>query len=37
MTDNLATVLETEIVAVLGRLPEMQAVQAALKHTLELS
>lgn len=36
MTDNLATVLESEIVAVLGRLPEMQAVQAALKHTLEL-
>jgi len=36
MTDNLATVLESEIVAVLGRLPEMQAVRAALKHTLKL-
>jgi mRNA interferase MazF len=37
MTDNLATVLESEIVAVLGRLPEMEAVDAALRHTLDLS
>ena len=34
MTDNMATVLENEIVAVLGRLPQMQAVNAALTHTL---
>src|SRR2546428_1266674 len=36
MTDNLATVLESEIDSVLGRLPEMPAVDAALKHTLAL-
>ncbi len=37
MTDNLATVLEAEIDSVLGSLPEMKPVDAALKHTLGLS
>jgi hypothetical protein len=36
MTDNLATVLETEINSVLGRMAEMAAVDAALKHTIGL-
>lgn len=36
MTDNLATVLGSEMDAVLGRLPEMKAVDDALKHTLQL-
>ncbi len=36
MTDNLATVLDSEIDSKLGNLPEMRAVDAALKHTLEL-
>jgi mRNA interferase MazF len=36
MTDNLATVLDSEMDSVLGRLPEMKTVDAALKHTLEL-
>jgi mRNA interferase MazF len=36
MTDNLATVLETEIHSVMGKLPDMAAVDAALKHTLAL-
>jgi len=34
MTDNLATVLEREIDSVLGLLPNITAVDAALKHTL---
>jgi len=34
MTDNLVTVLEREIDSVLGRLPNITAVDAALKHTL---
>jgi mRNA interferase MazF len=34
MTDNLATVLEREIDSQLGRLPDITAVDAALKHTL---
>jgi mRNA interferase MazF len=34
MTDNLATVLESEIDSVLGHLPNMVDVDAALKHTL---
>ena len=34
MTDNLATVLEREIDSALGRLPDITAVDAALKHTL---
>ena len=33
MTDNVATVLDSEIDSVLGRLPDMSAVDAALKHT----
>ena len=36
MTDNLATILETEIDSILGALPQMTAVDAALKHTLAL-
>ena len=36
MTDNLAPVLETEINSVLGRMAEMAAVDAALKHTIGL-
>ena len=34
MTDNLATVLESEIDSVLGHMTEMTAVDAAIKHTL---
>ena len=37
MTDNLATVLDAEIDSVLGHLPDLKAVEAALKHTLSLS
>ncbi len=36
MTDNLATILETELDSVLGSLPDMNAVNAALKYTLAL-
>ena len=36
MTDNLATVLEAEINAVLGHIDEMAAVDVALKHTMGL-
>jgi mRNA interferase MazF len=36
MTDNLATVLEREIDSVLGRLPNITAVDAALRYTLAL-
>jgi mRNA interferase MazF len=36
MTDNLATVLDSEIDSVLGNFQGMKAVNAALKHTLEL-
>ncbi len=36
MTDNVATVLESEVDTVLGRLPDMSEVDAALKHTLGL-
>ena len=36
MTDNVATVFGTEIVSVLGRLPDMIAIDAALKYTLGL-
>jgi len=36
MCDNLATILETEIDSILGRLPDMANVEAALKHTLAL-
>jgi hypothetical protein len=37
MTDNLATVLDSEIDSVLGNFPKMKTVDAALKHTLELA
>lgn len=33
MTDNLATVLEKAIHAVIGALPDMTAIGAALRHT----
>ena len=36
MTDNLATVLHTEIDRVIGRHPEMTQVQDALRHTFGL-
>jgi mRNA interferase MazF len=36
MCDNLATVLETEIDSALGRLTDLRAVGAALRHTLGL-
>jgi mRNA interferase MazF len=36
MTDNLVTVLEREIDSVLGRLPNIAAVDAALRYTLGL-
>jgi mRNA interferase MazF len=36
MTDNLATVLEREIDSSLGHLPDITAVNAALKHTLDI-
>ncbi len=37
MTDNIVTVLETEIDSVLGRLPDMQAVDDALRHSFGLN
>jgi len=36
MTDNLATVLETEIDRTIGKCANMQAVGQALRHTLGL-
>ena len=36
MTDNLATVLESEIDKVLGSFNEMESVNEAHKHTLAL-
>jgi mRNA interferase MazF len=36
MTDNLATILETEMDSILGHFPKMKSVDAALKHTLAL-
>jgi mRNA interferase MazF len=36
MTDNLATVLETEIDRQIGRVPDMSAIDSALRHTLGL-
>ena len=36
MTDNLATILETEVDSILGHLSNVKAVDAALKHTLAL-
>ncbi len=37
MTDNLATVLVSEMDLILGRLADMDAVNEALKHTLALT
>jgi mRNA interferase MazF len=37
MTDNMATVFQTEIDSLLGRLPNMALVDSALKHTLALT
>lgn len=37
MTDNLTTVLESEIDSVLGRMPEMNAIEKALKYTMALT
>jgi mRNA interferase MazF len=37
MTDNLATVLDSEIDSILGRLPDLIAVETALRHTLGLA
>jgi mRNA interferase MazF len=36
VTDNLATLFETEIDRALGHWPDMAAVDAALRHTLSL-
>ena len=36
MTDNLATVLDSEMDSVLGRVPDMKGVEVALKHSLGL-
>jgi len=36
MTDNLATVFEMEMNSILGHLPNLKTVDAALKHTLAL-
>jgi mRNA interferase MazF len=36
MTDNLATVLDSEIDSVLGRLPALDEADRALRHTLAL-
>jgi len=36
MADNLATVLEVEIDRRLGHVPDMIAIDAALRHTLSL-
>ncbi len=37
MTDNIVTVLEAEIDSILGRLPDMQAVDDALRHSFGLN
>jgi mRNA interferase MazF len=36
MTDNLVTLLETEIDSILGHLQGLESVEAALRHTLGL-
>ena len=36
MTDNLATVLDSEIDSTLGRMPDMSIVDIALKYTMAL-
>ncbi len=37
MTDNIVSVLEAEIDSILGRLPDMQAVDDALRHSFGLN
>lgn len=37
MTDNIVTMLETEIDSVLGNLPDMNAVDDALRHSFGLT
>ncbi|NQV23517.1 MAG: type II toxin-antitoxin system PemK/MazF family toxin [Rhodopirellula sp.] len=37
MTDNLVTVLDSELDRTIGHLPDMEPVDAALKHTLGLT
>jgi mRNA interferase MazF len=37
MTDNVATVLDLEIDSIVGRLPDMAAVDMAIKYTFALS
>lgn len=37
MTDNIVTVLVTEIDSILGRLPDMEAVNNALRHSFGLN
>jgi mRNA interferase MazF len=34
MTDNLATIMESEIDSILGHLPDITKANAALRHTL---
>jgi mRNA interferase MazF len=36
MTDNLATILDTEIDRGIGHLADMRSVDVALRHTLDL-
>ncbi len=36
MTDNIATILDSELYSSLGRITDMKAIDAALKHTLAL-
>ncbi len=37
MTDNIVTVLENEIDSILGRLPKMNAINKALRHSFGLN
>jgi mRNA interferase MazF len=37
MTDNLATVMETEIDGTIGQMPKLDAVDAAMRYTLALT
>ena len=36
MTDNVATILDTEIDRAIGRCQDLQSVDDALRHTLDL-
>ena len=36
MTDNLATVIEKAIASIIGKIPDMTDVDAALRHTLAI-